>query len=353
MRKPFIFIAALLIFFCITCKKEYSYEGGPLALYTLNGAPNECQNYVVLGNYYHGVSLDTTDVVKVIADVRLAGRYFIVSDTVDGISFSSSGTFMDTGFQPITLVGSGVPASIGSFTIEVLGDSSCTFSVNVNDLPQATYTLSGTPNDCTAPIISGTYYTGKTLNDSNTVTENVLVAATGSYSISTNVIDGISFSASGVFAATGNQQIVLQGSGTINNSGRFYFTTTAVTSQCTFSIPVESNAPYASYVLESGLDVCAEHTVSGSYIANTPLNIADSLTLEVYVSVVGNFTVATSKLNGIIFSNLGSFTTTGDQIIALYGKGTPVSSGTFTFVPEIIGYDPLGGESCGIDVTVQ
>src|SRR5437763_109265 len=96
-KRLFLFIALFSVLsFCITCKKEYSYEGGPLAAYSFKGTPGECAEYVLSGNYYKGAPLDSSDNVKVIADVKQAGSYVITTNTVDGISFSSSGVFTDT-----------------------------------------------------------------------------------------------------------------------------------------------------------------------------------------------------------------------------------------------------------------
>ena len=63
MKKIFLFflviiLSALLITAISTCTKEYSYEGGPSAAYTLVGSPDACTNAIVNGNYAAGISLD-------------------------------------------------------------------------------------------------------------------------------------------------------------------------------------------------------------------------------------------------------------------------------------------------------
>jgi hypothetical protein len=75
--------------------------------------------------------------------------------------------------------------------------------------------------------------------------------------------------------------------------------------------------------------------------------------MSVYVQQTGNFTIQTSKVNGMVFSASGNFSSTGSQYITLTGSGTPVTAGSFTLIPQIVGPHPLGGESCAISVTVQ
>jgi hypothetical protein len=111
-------------------------------------------------------------------------------------------------------------------------------------------------------------------------------------------------------------------------------------------------------VLESGTGnnnavVCAPQSVQGTYTANTPLNAANTMTITAFVKVLGNYTISTDKINGIIFSRSGTFTTPGEQSVTLYGSGVPIQSGTFTFVPQIVGPAPIGGESCGVDLVIQ
>src|SRR5436189_6325130 len=83
-RRFSFFISSLLFLSCfiffITCKKEYSYEGGasqtpppppPLpptignASFTLTGAPNNCFNAYVNGTYVSGVFLSNANTVDI------------------------------------------------------------------------------------------------------------------------------------------------------------------------------------------------------------------------------------------------------------------------------------------------
>jgi hypothetical protein len=98
------------------------------------------------------------------------------------------------------------------------------------------YTLAGAPGACESDSVGGTYKAGTVLNNSNVVVVIVNVDSIGTYSISTNNSDGISFNGSGIFAAIGTQAITLTGTGTPSAAGTFNFV--PGTNGCSFSITV-------------------------------------------------------------------------------------------------------------------
>jgi len=53
------------------------------------------------------------------------------------------------------------------------------------------------------------------------------------------------------------------------------------------------------------------------------------------------------------FSYSGVFTSPGAQVVILKGSGTPMTAGTYTFIPQIVGPHPLGGETCAFNIEVQ
>jgi uncharacterized repeat protein (TIGR01451 family) len=68
--------------------------------------------------------------------------------------------------------------------------------------------------DCASSAANGPYATGSTLNAYNSITVDVLTNVIETYTISTNTINGYSFSGSGTFSAIGVNTITLMGSGT-------------------------------------------------------------------------------------------------------------------------------------------
>lgn len=347
----------LLTLLITTCRKEYSYEGGPQAVFVLEGSPGECTDFTVNGDYYTGISTDSTNSVAVNVSVTTTGNYNIASTTADGISFSASGTFTDTGFYTITLKAGGTPAAAGDYTFTIPGSTGCYFSLQVTDQPPANYTLDGAPNDCENPNLSGTYAALNRLSSDNKLTLNVVVQSVGDYHITTDTVDGVSFSASGKFTATGSQQVVLAGEGMPDFPGVYYMNVRADASACNFPLKVGSSQPFATYVLQSSnngtYDVCTPHTVEGVYTAGTALDLSNTITITAYVTEPGNYTIATEAVNGVLFESSGNFTATGVVSVVLQGSGTPFTPGNYVYVPEIIGPAPLGGAACGVEVPVK
>ena len=102
--------------------------------------------------------------------------------------------------------------------------------------PPAEFTFVGAPGTCTNATIGGTYEAGVALGPNNAATLAVDVTAPGSYTVTTGVNNGISFTSSGSFTTTGPQIIVLPGSGTPLTEGEFSFS--PGTAGCSFSITV-------------------------------------------------------------------------------------------------------------------
>ncbi len=107
--------------------------------------------------------------------------------------------------------------------------------------PVADYTI-GSGGSCINTTVNGTYTAGVALDGSNTVTLDATVNATGSWSITTNTVNGYSFSGSGTFATTGTVQVTLGGTGTPITAQTDNFTATANGSggNCTFDVTVTS-----------------------------------------------------------------------------------------------------------------
>ena len=219
----------------------------------------------------------------------------------------------------------------------------------------ASFTLTGAPNNCYDADVNGTYISGVRLSSANTVDINVNVTAIGNYSLTTDTINGVWFSRSGTFTNTGNQIITLNGNGIPEFPRNLIFTPLTGNSSCKLNITIRDPEPLAVYVLESGSgnpNPCIE-TISGTYTAGLSLSNSNMVSIRVYVVYRGNFTIATNTVNGMTFSYTGNFTTIGAQDVILYGSGTPLTRGNFTFIPEIVGPHPLGGQACAFFIQVN
>lgn len=342
-----------------TCRKEYSYEGGPkkgTAVYTLSGGGGICSGSTLSGNYITGTALTSASTIQLEVNVTTIGTYFINTNTSNGFHFASSGTFTDTGTQFILLTGIGTPATEGDFTFSAPATAPCTFDVTVTKKPviQATYTLAGAPDTCQNFAVHGNYIAGKPMDIANTVDVYVNVTAIGAYTLKTDTLNGISYAATGTFTATGIQKVTMTATGTPTVPNNLNFRPAINSSTCTFNVAIINPEPLATYVLESGSgnpNPCI-YSVSGNYTTQLPLGTTNTVTIKVFVTVLGNFTIATNTVNGMEFSHTGTFTTLGSQVVILTGSGTPTAAGTFSFTPQIVGPAPLGGQACAFNVQV-
>ena len=109
-------------------------------------------NDTVTGNYIKGVVLDAGSYVKIAVNVTVPGSYTISTNTVNGYSFSTDGTFTAAGPQTIQIAATGTPLNQGTdmFTVTA-GASACGFSVTV--LPVVTIT-----NNDLFPLTTNSYW---------------------------------------------------------------------------------------------------------------------------------------------------------------------------------------------------
>jgi hypothetical protein len=233
-----ILLLAVVSLLLVACKKETSFEQGTstASVGSLSvDASGNCLGAVVSGTYFKDTAIKASNYVDVSVKVDTTGTYTISSDTVNGYFFKASGSFTATGTQTVRLVGGGKPLATGTniFTVTYNG-TVCEFTVTVTAPTggSSLFTVS-----CTGATPVGTYVVGTALTAANTITLNVNVTNVGSWSVTTApAVNGIIFSGTGTFPATGAQTIVLTGSGTPTAAGTFNFTVTGGTGTCTFSV---------------------------------------------------------------------------------------------------------------------
>lgn len=189
-------------------------------------------------------------------------------------------------------------------------------SCDKDDAP-APNSLGGSPGACTLATVAGNYNIGTALTASNTVTAQVTIGTPGSYTISTNTVNGMTFSGTGNFTTTGTQNVVLTGTGTPAGSGSQNFTVTYNGSSCTFSIPVSPNITFRA-------------TLSGANERPTPnTSTATGSSTLIFNNDTKIFTVTTtySGLTGGTVS--GAHIHKGDVTVAggvIFSFGTTLAS---------------------------
>lgn len=321
----------LSVLFFVSCQKEYSVENTPgnTGTFTFDGTPN-CLAPVVQGTYLTGTPLDATNIVTIAVNVTKLGTYSITTNTINGIKFSGSGTFANLGSQDIDLTGSGTPVAQGPYDFKT-ATTGCTFTVDIIAAgPVAAFTYASTSGNCTSPVISGTYASGTALGAANTVILSVNVTTAGTYSVTTNAANGVSFSGSGTLS-TGAQTITLRGQGTPAAAGPFSFT--PANNGCAFPITFTAPLPPATFTFAGAPGNCTTPVINGTYMAGTALTAANSVVLTVNVTVAGAYSVTTNSANGVTFSGSGNLAVGANQTITLTSTSTPTAATTSTYTP--------------------
>jgi len=246
-------LLSVLLFFA-ACQKEASFETGstPSAGSLQRDAAGDCLPKTVAGIFEEGTALDpATNFIDVQVVVTKAGSYSIYTDTLNGTFFRATGTFATAGANTVRLIGGGTPANDGIYNFTVTYTTSeCIVSVTV--LPaggavDAVLTLDGDPDQCMNYVVAGDYITGVAMTATNTVVINVNVTTPGTYTISTQQSNGITFSGAGTLANAGAQTITLTASGSPIAVGSTNFPVQVGTSECFFTIDVASPASAFDY----------------------------------------------------------------------------------------------------------
>lgn len=219
--------------------------GGGNAAFTLvaGGTPSNCASAVVNGTYTQNAALAASNTVNVTVNVTTIGAYTI-SATGGGMTFTGTGTFTTTGNQSVILTGTGTPTISGANTITFAApNNSCSFTVTVAPAGggAAVGTLAGAPNACSPITVNGFYVESTATGAANTVGVTVNITTAGTYNITTNTVNGMSFSSTGSLSVGNNQVVTLNASGTPTTSGNQTFTVTFGSSTCTFVVQVLPN----------------------------------------------------------------------------------------------------------------
>ncbi|TXB61318.1 hypothetical protein [Phaeodactylibacter luteus] len=262
------------------------------------------------------------------ADVTQAGAYSL-SLTENGVTFAGSGTFAATGCQPIVLTATGTPTSSGTFT----------WTANTTPAGSATAevlspTTGGTgvvgsygQPDCDAAAFSGALVEGVDATGT-TLTLYANVTQTGTWSLSLTE-NGVAFSGSGTFAATGCQPIVLTASGTPMSSGTYTWTSNTMP-VASATADVEDPSSGGTVIVSSyGEPDCDAPAFSAALTEGVDAT-GTTLTLYADVAQAGTYSLSLTE-NGVTFAGSGTFAATGCQPIVLTASGTPLADGSFTW----------------------
>jgi hypothetical protein len=222
------------------CYNYYSKEAGEWQSLCGKSGKSEfkitdCNNVSIKGVYQDGVALTSANFMIISVNVAKIGSYTITvkPDPSNGYYFYTEGEFLTTGPVNVMVPALGTPTN---YTPDgVPGDS---LLISLNGIVSSCHPCLKIENTtirphfaiaCTSVTVNGVYKKNVVLDATNTITMrlNVNAGSTGAtYSVSTDMIDGISFSGSGVLGAAGPQEITLYGTGTTYNTTAKHFTVT-------------------------------------------------------------------------------------------------------------------------------
>lgn len=344
MKKHLLFlsiISALLLF--NSCQKEVSFEENDSSEGSLQSdITGECLPKNVGGVYQAGKALDAANFIDVGVIVVQTGAYTITSDTINGVYFNSTGIFSTTGLNTVRLKGNGTPVAEGINNYTINYDSTeCTVAVTTlpaGGVPDAAFTLDGSPNTCMNYHVYGSFATGVALTPSNNVVIYIHVTTPGAYNVSTAASNGIIFSGTGTLNAAGADSIRLTATGTPVSGGTINVTITIGSTTCSFPVTVTAPAVFTVN--------CGTAVVHGTYTQGTALVPANTIDIPVDVTTAGSYTI-TGTINGMTFAKSASFAGTGAQTITLTGTGSPVNAGNFNL--SVTG----GTAACDVPITVN
>jgi len=222
------------------------------------GGANCTGDATLNGTYTIGQAVTSANTMTLNANVTKVGTWDIATTVSNGVTFSGSGTFTTTGCQSITLTASGTPLAEGPLVAVT----------NTNPQGTATTTVKPVSNASTngTAVVSNygnsTCATGSVGTINGTLTQGVVVSGVtmslyanvtqiGSWSLSASQ-NGVTFTGSGTFTATGCQVITLTGVGTPTNTGSTTFTTNGTPSGSATATVVATFNPSKFLAASSG-----------------------------------------------------------------------------------------------------
>jgi len=164
---------------------------------SVGAGPNNSPAGVIRGGVnetmVQGVAAPASASITLVANVTTTGSYTISTNTLNGVTFSATGTFGATGSQTVTLTPSGTPTAAGNFkwatvltpSIDVYGSV-----ISATAPLGSTYTahFNGISGGISTNNLLATYTTGETFNN-NTTCQSKRISAQGCAGVAT-VTDG-------------------------------------------------------------------------------------------------------------------------------------------------------------------
>ena len=180
------------------------------------------------------------------------------------------------------------------------------------------------PVDCSAIKVNGNYVEQESVDSENSLTIELFVVKTGTYTISARSDNGYNFYISGVALDNGTLIIQVPCQGKPEAVGIDKLTVEGINLVDGCEPEVEVVSAVADYSLN-----CNSIVVNGNYLKGKVLDGSHTITVNVSVSKIGSYEISTPLTSGISFVAKGVFPTTGTHQIILLGSGKPTVNADF------------------------
>lgn len=185
----------------------------------------DCSTVSFTGVYKQDEPVTASHTAKLSVNITATGETLIKTNTVNGVYFTSGPlSFDQLGTREVVLTAVGTPLAAGTYQylLETANgmEATCPFNLEVIAQP-VSYTMS-----CQSVTTYGTFAPGVPMDATNRMMLSVDVQYPGPYTISTNTVNGVTFSATGTFDNIGTQNVVLLATGTPLAGGTHRYTIT-------------------------------------------------------------------------------------------------------------------------------
>jgi len=290
------------------------------------------------------------------ANVTTAGSYRISTLPNNGVVFSGSGTLASGTNKTFTLTATGTPLSSGNYTFITNTNPYVSFNVNIVGNPS-------TNGDAVVSAYTPISSSGTMINlvPVSNVTQTIRANVTkiGTYRLSTNTNNGITFEANGTFTSLGNNDITLAATGTPISSGTSTFTLNTTPGNNFDRLIFDGSSGGTALITWNGVSQSGLTTAQTTENNRNIVRLTEASTysppfmqyIAVNVTQIGTYNIdAISNRNAeghtLHLVGSGTFTTTGVQTIPLYYYGVALNNNGGNPLPHYFflpreGYSPI------------
>ncbi|MDM1404072.1 hypothetical protein HX039_08130 [Myroides marinus] len=295
--------------------------------------PDQCTS-IITEPLQQGVTLTELNKMNIPVTVTVAGVYDIIVKSTNGYYFYASGRFPTEGDYNIILQGIGTPlrgyepGEQGDVLTMILNGKTriCKPVVFVKE-QEMSFDM-----QCNTISAGEDLFLGMPLTIDNKIIIDVVAHTIGTWNVTSNTINGLSYFGKGKFETTGPQKIELIGRGVPTTVGPTELILTSNSTKNNTSCPVTISVKSVKYEI-----ICKDINIEGNYQQDVALDKSNVINVPVKVLAPGKTTISTTTVNGVSFSSgeveLEFKESTNDtQIVALFSNdATPQVVGDYNF----------------------